>query len=87
MEIYLSTHQTPSATLQHHVCQQQITHFLSYVVCELCFGISLYPDDEVYLAEEDLRNEYVLNDDGVVYAGLSRRSGPNPARWNFGQVC
>jgi hypothetical protein len=69
------------------VCQQQITHFLSYVVCELCFGIYLYPDDEVYLAEEDLRNEYVLNDDGVVYAGWSRRIGPKPAHWNFGQVC
>ena len=57
--------------------------FVSYVTN----GISLYPDDEVYLAEEDLRNEYVLNDDGVVYAGWSRRTGPNPARWNFGQVC
>ncbi|CAB4006660.1 -glutamine gamma-glutamyltransferase 4 [Paramuricea clavata] len=42
-------------------------------------------DDEVYLAEENMRNEYVLNDDGVIYAGWSRRRGPNPARWNFGQ--
>ena len=49
-----------------------------------CFS---YADDDVYLAEEDLRKEYVLSDDGLIYAGWSRRFGPNPARWNFGQVC
>ena len=50
----------------------------------MCFS---YADDDVYLAEEDLRKEYVLSDDGLVYAGGSPRFGPNPAHWNFGQVC
>ena len=42
-------------------------------------------DDDVYLAEEELRKEYVLSDDGLVYAGWSRRFVPHPAHWNFGQ--
>ena len=47
---------------------------------------SVLTDDEVYLDEERLRNEYVLSDYGLIYAGWSRRYGPHPARWNFGQV-
>lgn len=46
-----------------------------------------YVDDEVYIAAAELRNEYVLNDLGLVYAGWSPSRGPNPFRWNFGQVC
>ena len=44
-----------------------------------------YTDDEVYLEEEDFREEYVLSDDGKLYAGWD--SGPRDVPWNFGQVC
>lgn len=47
----------------------------------------MHADDEVYLADEDLRNEYVQRDFGLVYAGWSSSTGPRPSHWNFGQVC
>ncbi|KAG8446606.1 hypothetical protein GDO86_014162 [Hymenochirus boettgeri] len=40
-------------------------------------------DDEVYLANEEERNEYVLNDNGIVFIG-SEKHITNLA-WNFGQ--
>ena len=47
----------------------------------------MHVDDEVFLDDEDLRNEYVQKDGGLVYAGWSSRHGPSPNYWNFGQVC
>ncbi|XP_046852517.1 protein-glutamine gamma-glutamyltransferase 4-like isoform X2 [Xenia sp. Carnegie-2017] len=47
-----------------------------------------HQDDEVYLPDDDSndkKQEYVLNDDGLLYAGWSNYRGPNPVRWNFGQ--
>ena len=38
-------------------------------------------DDEVYMKDENLREEYVLNDTGTVYWG-----GRRPKYWNFAQV-
>lgn len=40
-------------------------------------------DDVVYLENENLLNEYVLNDRGVIFAGNHRQIGGRP--WNFGQ--
>ncbi|XP_018093876.2 protein-glutamine gamma-glutamyltransferase E isoform X2 [Xenopus laevis] len=40
-------------------------------------------DDEVYMANEDERNEYVMNDNGIVFIG-SEKHIANLA-WNFGQ--
>ena len=39
--------------------------------------------DEVYMAEEDKRNEYVLNDIGIIYYGQWAKIGGR--RWLFGQ--
>lgn len=47
----------------------------------------LHTDDEVYISDETLRDEYVQSDFGLVYAGWSWPNGPRQCRWNFGQVC
>jgi len=44
----------------------------------------LLSDDAVYLSDEDLRNEYVLNDLGIIYRGSS--TWISGKKWNFGQV-
>ncbi|XP_013382452.1 hemocyte protein-glutamine gamma-glutamyltransferase-like isoform X3 [Lingula anatina] len=40
-------------------------------------------DDQVYMPDTKLLNEYVLNDVGKIYAGTSKQIGSKP--WNFGQ--
>ena len=46
-----------------------------------------YTDDEVYLADENLRKEYIQSDFGLLYVGWAKSIGPRPSHWNFGQVC
>ena len=41
-------------------------------------------EDAVYMAEDDQRKEYVLNDHGRIWVGSSRSFSGIP--WNFGQV-
>nr|XP_033770650.1 protein-glutamine gamma-glutamyltransferase 5-like [Geotrypetes seraphini] len=41
------------------------------------------PEDDVYLADDKQRDEYVLNEYGFVYQGNENRI--NPCAWNFGQ--
>ncbi|XP_041375251.1 protein-glutamine gamma-glutamyltransferase K-like [Gigantopelta aegis] len=40
-------------------------------------------DDDVYLADVESREEYVLNDHGAIWIGSARNNAPRP--WNFGQ--
>ncbi|XP_053323403.1 protein-glutamine gamma-glutamyltransferase 4 [Spea bombifrons] len=40
-------------------------------------------DDNVYMPNEDERNEYVLKDSGYIYVGSSSKISARP--WNFGQ--
>ncbi|XP_053404043.1 hemocyte protein-glutamine gamma-glutamyltransferase-like isoform X2 [Mercenaria mercenaria] len=40
-------------------------------------------DDQVYMEDEKLTKEYVLNEKGKIYRGSTRRISPCP--WNFGQ--
>jgi len=40
-------------------------------------------DDEVYMEDEDERQEYCLADTGIIYRGSTRRQSPK--YWNFGQ--
>ena len=42
------------------------------------------PEDSVYLDQEALREEYVLNDSGRIWIGTARKHWGMP--WNFGQV-
>ena len=44
----------------------------------------LWPEDSVYLDQEALREEYVLNDSGLIWIGTARKHCGMP--WNFGQV-
>jgi len=41
------------------------------------------PDDDVYLENQALQNEYVLNDTGIIYYGTAYRQGG--MKWLFGQ--
>ncbi|KAI4880319.1 hypothetical protein NFI96_013977 [Prochilodus magdalenae] len=41
------------------------------------------PSDQVYMANEYERNEYVLNDTGVIYNGVVNKITSHP--WNYGQ--
>ena len=44
-------------------------------------------DDDVYLESEELRQEYVLNDVGLIYRGSATNgeSGIKPTHWEYGQ--
>ncbi len=42
------------------------------------------PDDVVYLPDESLLQEYVMNEDGVIYVGSWDYISSRP--WNYGQV-
>ncbi|XP_048352849.1 protein-glutamine gamma-glutamyltransferase 5-like [Sphaerodactylus townsendi] len=41
------------------------------------------PEDDVYLVSEPERQEYVMNEDGIIYQGNKDRILPSP--WNYGQ--
>lgn len=45
----------------------------------LCFS-----EDDVFLASEEERQEYVLNDSGIIFRGVEKRI--RAQGWNFGQV-
>jgi transglutaminase 1 len=49
----------------------------------LPFTFLLVTDDAVYLEDEGLRREFVLNESGKVWMGSSGR--PEGKRWIFGQ--
>lgn len=49
----------------------------------LCVCVCV-PDDVVYLPDESLLQEYVMNEDGVIYVGSWDYISSRP--WNYGQV-
>lgn len=46
---------------------------------------SSFPDDPVYLDNQAHREEYVLNEHGILYEGVHKHITSRP--WHFGQVC
>lgn len=52
------------------------------------YSRSLYLDDDVYLEEEELREEYVLNDVGIIFRGNASKGVREitETHWQFGQV-
>lgn len=50
---------------------------------QLAFLI-LLPDDDVYMANEKERREYVLNDSGIIFQGKEKYI--QQEAWNYGQV-
>ncbi|XP_076111909.1 hemocyte protein-glutamine gamma-glutamyltransferase-like [Mytilus galloprovincialis] len=60
------------------------------IVFDMCHDQNIYllfnpwcKDDQVYLHEQDLLNEYILNDKGRIYVG--NQKSMNGRKWNFGQ--
>ena len=45
----------------------------------------MHTDDTVYLSEEAEREEYIMNESGVIWAGAHDNMFNWP--WNFAQVC
>jgi hypothetical protein len=61
---------------------------MNYLVNNLNYNICRYLDDDVYLESEELRQEYVLNDVGLIYRGSASNGayGITALHWEFGQV-
>uniref|UniRef100_UPI00398F1EEE protein-glutamine gamma-glutamyltransferase 2 n=1 Tax=Pristiophorus japonicus TaxID=55135 RepID=UPI00398F1EEE len=87
--VHLAVHSPPSACIGHYKIHlifspnagqsiQQITagdfHLLFNPWCQ---------EDAVYLPDEDLREEYILNENGLLYHGS--HANIYPLQWNFGQ--
>ena len=51
-------------------------------------NVSCFLDDDVYLESEELRQEYVLCDTGIIYRGSANHGerGITETHWEFGQV-
>ena len=52
-----------------------------WLVTRVC---GLAPEDSVFMASEEERAEYVLNDTGYLYMGFAKQIKEKP--WTFGQV-
>ena len=52
-------------------------------LCVLVILLQL-SDDTVYLDQEISREEYVLNESGLIWMGTAKKHSGMP--WNFGQV-
>lgn len=59
------------------MCSFNLFYLCHWVVC-------LFVDDWVYLPDERERQEYVMNEHGLIYRGTSRYF--RPMSWEFGQV-
>lgn len=59
------------------MCTFNLFYLCHWVVC-------LFVDDSVYLPDERERQEYVMNEHGLIYRGTSRYF--RPMSWEFGQV-
>lgn len=46
--------------------------------------IASFPDDPVYLDNQAQREEYILNEHGILYEGVHKHITSRP--WHFGQV-
>lgn len=49
---------------------------------KLCFTLS---EDDVFLNNEDQRQEYIMNQNGLIFNGNINSIVARP--WSFGQVC
>ena len=54
----------------------------------MLINVSCFLDDDVYLESEELRQEYVLCDTGIIYRGSANHGerGITETHWEFGQV-
>lgn len=59
-----------------------ITHVSD--VCPVLTYLLLFTDDWVFLADEAERQEYVMNEQGIVYKGVNEYI--KSEAWDFGQV-
>lgn len=61
---------------KYFILFQETNQDVSVCVCQ--------PDDAVYLSDESLLQEYVINEDGAIYMGTWDNIQCIP--WNYGQV-
>uniref|UniRef100_A0A8D3D902 protein-glutamine gamma-glutamyltransferase n=1 Tax=Scophthalmus maximus TaxID=52904 RepID=A0A8D3D902_SCOMX len=88
-EIVLTLHSPPDAVVGHYrlavVAKSPVGHVVDKAD-KMGFHLLFNPwckDDVVYLPDERLLQEYVMNEDGVIYMGASDSIRSIP--WNYGQ--
>ncbi len=50
----------------------------------MCLSVCLSVEDSVFMPVEEDRQEYVMNEQGIVYRGSGNYIAP--LKWDFGQV-
>lgn len=85
MIIFLLSYMIMNST---SLCLTDIYKWISRCLCSqnkvLNSKAFLFADDHVFLPNEAERQEYVLNDEGVIYQGSSTSVTERP--WTYGQV-
>lgn len=77
-----------AGVLPHLFLRRPLEIFFSIAANQQSFQLAfliLLLDDDVYMVNEKERQEYVLNDSGIIFQGKEKYI--QQEAWNYGQVC